>query len=153
MRKDIVVLGLGNPLMSDEGIGGFLIEALSKKQDNFPDVEFIDAGTGGMSLLHLIADRDKVILVDCAYMNTEPGTIKKFTPQQVKSVKNLAHQSLHEADVLKIIDISRELDQCPRQIIIFGIEPERVELGHKLSDALSSRVSDYLDAIAAELQL
>ena len=100
MKNEVAVLGLGNPLMSDEGVGVFVVERLLADQEKYPAVDFIDAGTGGMAILHLIADRKKVIIVDCAYMEAEPGTIKRFTHDDVKSVKKLAHLSLHEVDIL-----------------------------------------------------
>ncbi len=71
--------------MSDEGIGGFIIERLLKQADKYPDVEFLDAGTGGMSLLHLIEGRRKAVLIDLAYMGTPPGTIIKFPPTRPKA--------------------------------------------------------------------
>lgn len=151
MRKNTVVLGLGNPLMSDEGIGGFLVEKLQTQADNFPNVEFIDAGTGGMAMLHLIEDRKKAVLIDCSYMNTAPGTIKKFTPQQVQSVKKLMHYSLHEVDILKVLDIVRQLGSCPQQMVIFGIEPSVIELGTSLSDIVTAKIDDYITAITEEL--
>ena len=153
MKKETVVLGLGNPLMSDEGIGSFLIEKLLTKAHDFPDVEFIDAGTGGMAILHLIEDRKKAILIDCAYMDTKPGTIMKFTPQQVQSVKKLMHYSLHEVDILKVLDIAEKLGNCPSDIVIFGIEPQRVKLSTNLSDKISAKVDHYITAITEELSL
>lgn len=137
--------------MSDEGIGGFLVEKLQTQADNFPNVEFIDAGTGGMAMLHLIESREKVILIDCSYMNTVPGTIKKFTPQQVQSTKKLMHYSLHEVDILKVLDIAGQLDNCPQQVVIFGIEPSVIELGTSLSDIVTAKIDDYITAITEEL--
>lgn len=137
--------------MSDEGIGGFIIESFAGLADKYENVDFIDAGTGGISLLHLIANRRKAILVDCAYMGQEPGTIKRFVPEQVKSVKQLAHLSLHEVDVLKVIEMAKELDLCPQEIIIFGIEPATVEQNHELSKTIAARIDDYIAAISKEL--
>ena len=152
-RKKTVVLGLGNPLMSDEGVGGFIVNKLEKTvSEKFPEVDFIDAGTGGMSLLYLIEGREKVIIIDCAFMKTEPGTVKRFTPKMVDTVKKLAHYSLHEADVLKVIDISNQLGKCPEEIILFGIEPETIEPGDQFSKTINCRVDDYLELILEELQ-
>lgn len=150
-KKEIVVLGLGNPLMSDEGIGGFIIESFASRADKYENVDFIDAGTGGINLLHLIANRKKAILVDCAYMGQEPGTIKRFVPEQVKSVKQLVHLSLHEVDVLKVIEMAKELGLCPQEIIIFGIEPAAVEQNQELSKIIAARIDDYIAAISKEL--
>ncbi len=151
MKKDIVVLGLGNPLMTDEGIGPGLIEEFQNNPEQFGDIEFIDAGTGGMSLLYLIADRKKVVIIDCACMQTEPGTIRRFTPDDVESVKELSHHSLHEIDILKVLELAKELGQCPEQIVIFGIEPESIEVDQKLSETVSARIPEYIKAISNEL--
>ncbi len=113
MKKETIVLGLGNPLMGDEGIGIKLIEMLQSVSGDFPEADFVDAGTGGMSLLHLIAGRRKAIIIDCALMGETPGTIKQFTPDEVKTVKQLTHLSLHEVDIIKVIDLARQLGDCP----------------------------------------
>ena len=84
-------------------------------------------------------------------MGTNPGTIKRFTPQDVSSIKQLRHYSLHEADVLGVIEMSRRLGQCPKTIVIFGIEPQSLKPSQSLSDALSSKLSDYIQAICREL--
>lgn len=151
-RNKTVVLGLGNPLMRDEGIGTAVIERLCADASSFADVDFIDAGTGGMSLLYLIEDRQKVIIVDCAYMGSSPGTIKKFTPDQVQSVKKLSHQSLHEIDILKVIELAKKIDQCPEDIIFFGIEPEKIEEGFGLTKTLAEKLDSYIETVVSEFR-
>jgi hydrogenase maturation protease len=151
MKKPTVVLGLGNPLMADEGIGIHLIERLAARAGQWPGVEMIDAGTGGMAVLHRLEGRTKAIFVDCAFMGLEPGTLRRFTPEEVHSSKALAHQSLHEADLLRILSLAEELGQCPEQVVIFGIEPEVVEPRQGLSAALKDRTEQYLAEITAEL--
>jgi hydrogenase maturation protease len=151
MPKSTVVLGLGNPLMADEGIGVYLVERLVESAGDYPDVDFIDAGTGGLTVLHKIEGRSKAIFIDCAYMGEEPGAIRRFTPEEVRSSKVLAHQSLHEADLLRIIDLARQLGQAPDEIVMFGIQPERIEPAPGLSPVLRGRIDEYLVAILQEL--
>jgi hydrogenase maturation protease len=150
-KKDTIVIGLGNILFSDEGIGVHLIRKLSEHQDKFPSVEFIDAGTGGMNILHLIANRKKAVIIDCVKMGKKPGTIKRFESADVQTTKKMMHFSLHEADILRIISLSRQLGECPDKIVIFGIEPESLELGQKLSKTLSDGIDAYLADICNEL--
>lgn len=151
MKKDVVVIGIGNVLMSDEGVGCYIVERLAQQAAQYPFADFIDAGTGGLSILHLIADRRKAVIIDCAYMGTEPGTIKQFTPEDVASKKTLAHHSLHEADVLKIIAMAKKLDQCPSEVVIFGIEPKRIEPGQKLSGVLAVKMDTYTATVTEAL--
>jgi hydrogenase maturation protease len=147
MRKDIVVLGLGNVLMRDEGIGIYVLERLQKTAAKFPNAEFIDAGTGGMNVLHLIANRKKAVIVDCAMMGQLPGTICRFTPDDVKSVKQVSHFSLHDIDILKVLELSKQLDECPPEVIIFGIEPAKIEQGDALSPDIAARIDEYAEFI------
>jgi hydrogenase maturation protease len=152
LETPIVALGLGNPLMADEGIGVCLLERLRRLADRHPNVEFIDAGTGGMSVLHWIEGRRKAVLIDCAFMGDEPGTIRRFTPDEVRSDKALAHQSLHEADLLHILALAERLGQGPEKVVIFGIEPEVVGPRQGISDVLLDRTEEYLAEIVAELE-
>ena len=151
MKKAVIVIGLGNTLMSDEGVGVRVVQRLSDFAGEFPLADFVDAGTGGMSILHLIRDKSKAIFIDCAKMGKEQGDIKKFTPQDIKSTKVLVHQSLHEADLIKIIDLASQLDQCPAEIIIFGIEPHDIKPGCELSKILAGRLDGYVTMVRKEL--
>ena len=83
----------------------------------------------------------------------EPGAIKKFQPEEVKTVKKLAHLSLHETDIIKVINLAKMFGQYPKQLIIFGIEPHTIEPQPALSDTLNAKMYDYLAAITAELSI
>jgi hydrogenase maturation protease len=152
MEKPVVVLGLGNPLMADEGIGVYLVERLLESAAEYPAVEFVDAGTGGLSILYQIEGHRKAVMIDCAFMDEPPGAVRRFTPEEVESRKVLAHQSLHEADLMRIIALARQLGQAPDEIVIFGIQPERVEPGLDLSPALAERIDEYISMILHELE-
>jgi len=151
-RRPTVVLGLGNPLMADEGIGVRLVERLAESAEEYPDVEFVDVGTGGLSVLYKLEGRRKAVFIDCAYMGEEPGAIKRFLPDEVRTKKVLAHESLHEADLLRIIDLASELGQAPEEVVIFGIQPQRIEPAIGLSPVLEARMDEYLGSIRRELE-
>ena len=150
--RDILVAGLGNALMSDEGVGAVVLERLSSDGARFPRVEFADLGASAMRALHAMAGRRKAVFVDCALMGEEPGAIRRFTPEQVRSQKALAGLSLHEGDLLKVIELSRALGECPQEVVIFGIQPQQIAPGQGLSPALKARLGQYVDAVAAELE-
>lgn len=149
--NDTVVLGLGNPLMADEGIGIAIIEKLNESEGDFPGVDFIDAGCGGMTLLSYLENRKKAVIIDCAFMGTEPGTIKRFTPQEVTSVKKLSHHSLHEVDILKVIELADKLGSCPDDVVFFAIEPESVDQQDSLTKTVYSRLGEYIRIIQDEI--
>jgi hydrogenase maturation protease len=151
MKKPVVVLGLGNPLMADEGIGVYLIERLAARAAEYPSVDFVDAGTGGLAVLYHIEGRRKAVFVDCAFMDEPPGTMRRFTPEEVRSTKMLAHQSLHEADLLRILAMARQLGQVPDEIVILGIQPQRVEPHQGLTPTLMDKIDEYIALILREL--
>jgi len=150
--KNVVVLGLGNLLMSDEGIGVRLVQQLCRSADEFTAVDFVDAGTGGFTILHRIQGKGKAIVIDCACMGEPPGTIKKFTPSEVVSTRTITDLSSHGADLLGIIDLACQIDQCPDEIIIFGIEPQVVKPGCELSKILADKFDEYVTMIRRELE-
>jgi hydrogenase maturation protease len=149
-KKDVVV-GLGNILLSDEGIGVHIVRRLAEVKERYPQVDFIDAGSAGMSLLHLIANRKKAIIIDCAKMGEEPGTIRRFTSNEVQSIKQLSHYSLHETDILQVINLSKQLGERPEKIVFFGVEPESLDLGQNLSKTLAGKIDSYITEICKEL--
>ncbi len=151
MRRPTVVLGLGNPLMADEGVGVAIVQCLAHKAADYPEVDFVDAGTGGLAIVHQLDGRAKAIFVDCAFMGQTPGTIQRFTPDQVASVKSISGLSGHQADLLRILDMAKALGQCPAEVVFFGIEPERVTPGEGLSQCLEGRWPEYMQLISMEL--
>ncbi len=152
MKNPVVVLGLGNPLMADEGIGVHLLERLTKLASQYPGVDFVDVGTASVSVLLQIEGRRKAVFIDCAFMGEEPGAIRRFTPEDVRSTKMLTRRSLHETDLLHILDLAKQLGQGPQEVVIFGVQPEQVRLGRDLSAALSCRIDAYLSQIVRELR-
>ncbi len=150
--ENTVVIGLGNPLLSDEGIGVYLLEQLKERYE-YSGLGLHDLGSAGISVLHVIAHKQKAVIIDCAFMNEKPGTIKRFTKEQVRSLKLIHGLSLHEGDLLSTITLSESLGECPESIVLFGIEPASIAAGGGLSDALLCNVDKYLGLIAAELHL
>jgi len=137
--------------LRDEGIGIQLLGRLEERAAEFPNVEFYDLGTGGMSLIHYIADKEKAIIIDCAFMKEAQGSIRRFLPTEVKSGKQLSGFSLHEGDILKVLDISEKLGQLPKEVVIFGIEPADISPGEELSPVLAGRLEEYEWEIIKEL--
>jgi hydrogenase maturation protease len=150
--RTVLAAGLGNPLLTDEGIGIAVVNALAEARGELlPDVEFLDLGTSMMRAVHAMAGRRKAVFVDCAFMGAEPGTLRRFLPEDVLSVKDLAHFSLHEGDLLQAIGISRTAGECPEEIIMFGIQPLSVEPGLELSPGLAVRVPEYVEQVGVDL--
>jgi len=143
------IIGVGNPLRRDDGIGIVLLEKLIEKKDDLPkDIEYIDGGTGGMSLLHILALFDVALIIDAVNLNGCPGESKLFKSEDVCSKKSSINISTHESDVLKIINLSKELDEIPDQLFIFGVQPKDTSQG----DGLSSELQQSVESLTLSLQ-
>lgn len=149
--RKTAIIGMGNPLMSDEGIGVRVVGVLQRTPIS-EEVDVLDLGTSAMSVLHELTGRDKVVFVDCALMGAAPGTIRRFTPDDVVSQKASPGLSLHEGDLLATLAMAQRLGRCPDQVVIFGIEPKIVDFGDQLSPELSANLERYVATIRAEVE-
>jgi len=149
--KRIAIIGIGNYLMGDEGVG---IHAAHKLSAEFKrdDCEIIDGGVPSISLLHMIEGRSLVIIIDCAEFGGKPGEIITFKPDQIKREKNSVI-SLHGGDLLSTLDTGSLLGLKMPSIIIIGIQPDKIEMSHELSnkvkmavDRLPEVIKDILDS-------
>jgi hydrogenase maturation protease len=152
-RKDVVVVGLGNLLMTDEGAGLHVVHELMARSERFSHVEFIELGSSSMAVVHAIAGRQKAVLIDCACMDEPAGTIRRFTPDEVVSKRATAHLSLHEGDLLGALELTRKLGEYPDEVVIFGIQPKSMVPGEGLSAELRERLESYVEMIGAELDM
>lgn len=151
--KPTLIICLGNPLMRDEGIGIRLASEFSVHLADNPDVEVLDLGTGGLSVIHAIAGREKIVFVDCAIMGQSPGLMLRFTPEQVRSKKVRMRYSMHEGDLLNTLELSRRLGECPDDIVIFGIEPKEIAHGEGLTSKLENNIRQYVQTILQETDI
>jgi len=153
VKNEIAVMGLGNPFMSDEGIGVKLVTHLRDRKWVPQHIDVLDMGTTGMGVLHAMTGRRKVIFIDCALMGEPPGTLRRFTPEQAVSRKVQTRLSLHEGDLLHTIRLAGQTDDGPKEIIIFGIQPAKVGPGEELTPTLSQRFDDYIEVLLQELAM
>ena len=149
--KKTAVIGLGSPLRADDGIGLRVIAELEQRAGDFPDVDFLDMGTGGLSVLYELAGRERVIFVDCTLMGAEPGAWQRFTPDEVRPAGVAIRYSAHEGDLLNILRLARDMGECPQHVVIIGIEPAETGDQMEISPQLLARLGEYVEAVAAEL--
>ncbi len=142
--RKVAVIGIGNPVMGDDGIGPRLVSELDV---SVPGVDVIDIGTGGMQLVHVLALYDKVVLVDCVEMGLSTGEARLFSPGDVVSFKQTRSYSLHDWDVMRSIEISRELGEEPERILIFAIQPGSLAMGEGLSLEVEQGIPAYVEQL------
>ncbi|MFC2013834.1 hydrogenase maturation protease [Chloroflexota bacterium] len=149
--KGTVVGGLGNTLMSDEGIGIHVLREVMACPECPENVEFVELGSSAINVVHAIAGRQLAVLIDCAFMDELAGTIRRFTPDEAISTKILTHLSLHEGDLLGALELSRRLGEYPQNVVIFGIQPEGISPGEYLSSPLREHLATYAATVLQEV--
>jgi hydrogenase maturation protease len=138
------IIGIGNLLRKDDGVGIVLLELLVKRKKEFPkNIEFIDGGTGGMNLLHLLAQFDTVLLIDAVDFKGRPGEARVFSLKDIQSQKKPVMMSTHDPDFLNLLRLSQALKELPEALVIFGVQPRDVSHGMGLSKEIET-VIDHL---------
>ncbi len=133
-RNKTAIIGLGNYLLGDEGAGMHAVELLREKM-NGQNVDIVDAGTPGMNLLHQFEEREKVIFIDAGNLGLKPGEYKRFTYNQVRSLKKNKGYSLHEFDLISFLEQATALKKTDGiDIVIYGIQASEIIMSEKLSD-------------------
>jgi hydrogenase maturation protease len=145
----VLILGIGNILLGDEGIGVRVIEAM-RSQSLPQGVEVIDGGTGGADLIEVIAHRRKAIVVDAMDADCEPGTLMRLSPDDLVP-RGDTRISLHDVGLLDALHMAGHLGCAPAQIVIIGIQPKSVAWGTELSAELAACVPKIIERVMAEL--
>ena len=145
-----LVLGLGNILLRDEGVGVRVVEAM-ERMDLPPEVELFDGATAGLDLLDVLADRCKVIVIDAIDDDSEPGTVVRLSPEDLAS-RNGRGVSLHEIGLMETLTVARQLGIAPQELVVFGISPKDVSCGLALSPETARLVPEIVELVLAELE-
>ncbi len=149
-RKPILILGIGNILLGDEGIGVHVIETL-RHISLSEEVELVDGGTAGADIIDIIADREKIMIVDSMETDDEPGTIRIFSIDDFRPLNNLT-VSLHSLGIVETICMTKLLGCAPREVIIFGIKPEKIHCCLELTEKISRKVPKIIELILSEIR-
>jgi hydrogenase maturation protease len=144
-----VVVGVGNLLLKDEGIGVHIAQAL-QKLDLPQNVRIIDGGTSP-DLPYYLEDTDKLIIIDAVKGGGKPGTVYRFHPDDV-NIESKEMVSLHELGLKQSLEIMRIVGNEPREIVIIGIEPNEIGWGTEPSDELQERTPEIIKIVLNEIR-
>jgi len=146
----ILVLGLGNILLSDEGVGVRVVEALQERY-RIPDgVDVVDGGTSGMDMLDMIAGRDHLIVVDAVNTGDAPTSVIRLTGEAVP-VFFQSKISPHQLGLSDVLATLRLLESEPAGITLIGIVPAALDRGLKLSPTIAAKLDDLVGMVRDEL--
>jgi hydrogenase maturation protease len=150
MNSKIVVIGIGNLLLMDEGIGVHTINEL-EKHDLPESIEIYDGGTGGFKLIDLMHGAARVIFIDAVETCKAPGTVTIFSSDDVHSIYNKKKYSLHDTNLMEVIKMTEILDNPPKMEII-GIQPKTINYGTTLSKELTDLISDITNRVLKRIE-
>ncbi len=146
-----LVLGVGNKLMSDEGVGVHVIERLAEKYKLPEEVQVLDGGTLGLDLLYYLEGIENLLIVDAAETGKEAGVMIRLEGEQVPAFMSVKI-SPHQMGVPDMLAAARMKDIYPKRIVLWGIQPELVTLGLDLSPVLASKVEFLVEKLVDELR-
>ena len=151
--KPILVLGIGNPLLSDDGVGLRLLELTEQYFDeNDSTIEFLDGGTQGIALIGYLSERKSIIILDAVSNNQKPGTIHQLSGNDLLSYKS-SKSTAHESSATDIIKTALLTGDLPESVSIIGIEPEKLNTSIGLSNTVDSKLKETISIIIKKISL
>lgn len=154
-RAPVLVLGLGNLLLRDDGVGLALLEQLQRARDWGGEVEFVDGGTRGIVLLSYLENRRALLILDAISLGGEPGTIHTFEGIEGFLRMPSAPNTAHEGNALQLLQTATILDGVPARIAVVGIAPAELHTGIGLSETVNTSLPEALataESLLAQLQ-
>lgn len=146
--KRVAVVGVGNLVLKDEGIGVHIAHALQEL--DLPDgVAVIDGGTSP-DVLDYLEPADKLIIIDAAEAGGTPGTIYRFHPDDL-TLETGELISLHELGLMSSLKMMSLLGKAPQEIIIIGVQPKEIDWGMELSPELQEKVPEIVRIVLTEI--
>ena len=144
--RTTLILGIGNNLLTDEGIGVHVIRYLEAHHPDEPGIGYLDGGTLSFTLAEPIADHDNLIVVDAARFGEPPGTMRCLVGDEMDRYLTGNRASVHEVGLMDLFDISRLSGTFPEHRALIGVEPESLGWG----DYPSPTVAPAIAKAAAE---
>lgn len=148
-NNKILLLGIGNVLLTDEGAG---VHTVNRMRDaGLPGyVETVDGGTAGPGLAYLLGKASKLVIVDCLDAGAEPGSIFRISPDDILDNKE-SKMSFHELGLAEVLTMAQSLGQLP-ETVIFGIQPQSIDWGFGLSPVIEQKIPDFMDLVRKEFK-
>jgi hydrogenase maturation protease len=148
--KPILILGIGNILLKDEGIGVYVANKLMEMSLP-PEVEVMDGGTMGIDLLFYIEGRKKVIVIDTVKAGEPPGTMYRFTDKELSFKKDVL-RTAHGIDFSDVVRTAQTMGTKPDEVVFIGIEPLDMNEGMELSPLIAERIPTIIQLVKRELE-
>ena len=151
-RAPILVLGLGNLLLGDDAAGLHLEAALLAERGASDQVEFVDGGTQGLALLHYLAHRRAVLVLDAVGLGAEPGSVHVLRGPAIDGLRMQRSTTAHEGNALELLATAKLLGDDAGETVVVGIEPAHVATGIGLSPEVAAALPVAIGRARAVLE-
>lgn len=148
--EKITILGIGNTLYSDEGIGVYALPLLEKALADVPNLEFVDGSTEGMQLLAPVENTQALIILDAINANVKPGTIIRLEKAQIPSFNGIK-MSVHQIGFQEVVSAAQLRERVPKKMVLFGIQPASLELGTELTDTARASIAILTNKVKRQI--
>ena len=148
--KHILILGVGNLLLSDEGIGVHVAQRMMHMELP-PEVQVVEGGTDGFGLANVIVQADRMILIDAVKGGGQPGSMYRFDLEDCSPYPDIYKTSVHQISILEVINLSSLIGSTPHTTII-GVEPACIEMGMELSPPVEAKIPKVIQMIKEEVE-
>jgi len=153
IENRVLILGIGNILLRDEGIGVHVVHQL--QNEDMPDnVEIIDGGTTALDILLSQEGLHKLVVIDAVRAGNKPGTVVKFEIRNSKFETPIFRQSqlsLHQLDLFDAIAVAEKMDTLPEEIVVVGVEPAEIDLGLELTEKVAQSIPQVIEQVLEEI--
>ncbi|MCF6179293.1 MAG: HyaD/HybD family hydrogenase maturation endopeptidase [Geopsychrobacter sp.] len=147
----ILVMGLGNLVMSDDGLGSRVITELEKRYAPCESITVLDGGTLGLDLLPRLEGIDKLLIIDALQMDAEPGAIFRLTGDEVP--RAFANKlSVHQMGLQDLLAVAELQGNLPQELVVIGAQSALIEMGLELSPPVTAALERVIDAVIRELE-
>jgi hydrogenase maturation protease len=150
MTTRTVVLGVGNLLLTDDGVGIHAIRALEQMTDLPEGVELVDGGTAGLNLLCYLEGADRLIIIDAIQSSDQAGTIRRMAGDQVPAYMAMKI-SPHEITLPDFLAAAKLRDLYPKEVVVWGIKAESMDIGVELSPPLAAQFDTLIANVLSEI--
>jgi len=146
-----LILGVGNILLSDDGVGVHVVRRLEEEMAFPPEVEVLDGGTKGMDLLHYLEGVSRLLIIDAVETGEPPGTLVRLTGEQVPAYLSIK-MSPHEIGLPDMLFAAQLREIYPDEVVILGVQPATTEVGLDLSEPVAAQVDELVKRVLEELE-
>ena len=145
-----LILGLGNTIMSDDGIGPKVIEQLQQDKHFLDDVSLLDGGTLGLDLLPYLEEIQRLIIVDAVEIGQPAGTCVRLAGDDVPMALE-TKLSPHQMGMKDLLAVARLMGHLPDEILLIGVQPACLEMDTELTPAVAAALPTLVDMVKAEI--